>query len=334
MPVEDVWKPQSVKTVDPRTAGEKDSESVDYWERKKREARSRLEYEEAQSALQRLGAPAAAESPFKVTGEVNLGKFDLQDQQNRTQQAMDKMQKEKDDELRSERSKNETLAEELQRERADALRRDFDTRFEQLTKTIQDLTTARQRDERPLMEQFREQYGVLQELAKDMGLERTAGGQDPQLTLQLAELQYKQAREDREFKRQMRNDDKRWQLEIKRMDAEQEARHAELQQQARRNDMIASAPAWLGNALGQAVRSSAEEQLAQQAPGVNQAKAYQVKIPPMQGANLPCPNCGNEVAFGADTTLGRCIACGSQFRVLREAPPGQDMPPPPDENEE
>jgi len=319
MPVEDVNRPKTVKTVDPHTTGEKDEKGDEYWARKARESKNRLDYQESENAMRQMGQ--TPESPFQVRGSVNLGEFDLQEQQRLARDNAEKVRKDTDTQLKEERGKREKAEEELYQERVEGLRRDFDTRIGELTKTIEKLTTAPKKDERSLHERFREEFQAVQELAKDLGLERTATGQDPMIQLELAKLSYQQAREEREFKRQMRNDEKQFQMQLQQMRDQQDYQKAQLEQQSRRDDIITNITQQFGVAVGRGIRDGAngvsppEQQVSQQP---RNRKAYEVKVQPGQQGALICPECKAEVGIGPDSESAQCVTCRTHFAIVRD----------------
>lgn len=346
MPVEDVYKPKTVKAVDPKAAHEKDQGEEGYWSQKAREAKARLDYQEYEHAMQMMGQQP--EAPFKVSGEVSLGKIDFQEQQRQEREQSEKARKEKDEQIQKERERAQQLEQQLYTERMEGLRRDFDSKIGDLHKTIEKLIDAKQKDERPLHEQFRDQFTALNELAKEMGLERTSSGQDPMIQLELAKLQYQTAREEREFKREMRNDEKRWQIELQKLQDDREYKRAQIEQQSRKDDFIASGFQHIGGAIAQGMRESEggppqPGHISQ--PARSGAQAYRLRIPPNAAKTFACPNCKTAVSVGPTTVTGQCIECGTQFLVVREdSTPGTagpengeqipGPPPPYDEEEE
>ena len=323
MPVEDVFRPKTIAAIDPRVVAEKE-DGDEYWTRKAREARARLDYQEYEHAMQQMGH--TPDPAFKVSGSVNLGNFDLQEQQRQASEGADRARRDGEASLKAEREKREAAEQALYQERVESLRSDFNTKIGQLTQTIEKLATAPQRDERPIHEQFKDQFHSLQDLAKELGMERTQNGQDPMIQLELAKLNYQQAREDREFKRQMRDDEKRWQLEMQKLQDTRDYQRAQLNQQAKKDDMVASLPEHIGAAIGRGLRDRSEggqppasQRVAQQPP---KSQAYSITLAPGQELTVPCPNCQTTVGLGPDTELAQCVGCDAQFLVKRRG----DMP--------
>jgi hypothetical protein len=318
MAVENVFTPKTINPVDPKNSAEKDEGDTNYWQQKAKDAKARLDYQEYEHAMQMLGQKP--EPPFKVTGEFNLGKIDVQEQQRQAQATAEQARKDADTAVQRERERADGLSEALQKEKIDGIRRDFENKFNDLTKTIERLATAPRKDERPIHEQFKEQFTALQALAKELGFEKTSTGQDPMIQLELAKLNYQQSKEEREFKWKMRQDEKNFQLQIKQMDKDDAYRNAALAQQARKDDMLASLPQQIGSAIARGVMESEGGGASQ--GGISQrqqgpAKTYQFEAPEGEGGKIECPSCHAEVGIGSDTTSAECAWCRSKFTITR-----------------
>lgn len=336
MAVEDVYKPKTVNAVNPKATEEKSDGDKGYWQQKAQDAKARLDYQEYEHAMQMLGQKP--EPPFKVTGEFNLGKIDVQEQQRQAQAAAEQARKDANTAVEKERERADNLSSELQKERIDGIRHDFENKFIELTKTIDKLAAAPKKDERPIHEQFKEQFTALQALAKELGLEKTSTGQDPMVQLELAKLNYQQSKEEREFKWKMRQDEKNFQLQLKQLDKDDVYRNATLAQQARKDDMIASFPQQIGAAIAKGILDN-EGRAGTPSGGISQnqsspSKPYQLEAPEGESGEVPCPTCEargqpTKVGIGPDTTTAECAWCGSKFDVTRvpaAAPPSESSP--------
>lgn len=332
MAVEDVFKPKTVKEVDPKVSKEKGQGDVDYWTRKAEEARARHDYVEAERAIQMINQQQP-ESPFKVTGEVSLGKFDFQEQTRHAQEQANKVLEDKDKELKSEREKSETLAQQLNNERVEALRNEFQRQMGDLTKMIEKMGTAQ--DTRPIWQQFKEMQSGLREMAESLGMEKTTSGLDPAVQLELKKLDLQQAKEQRDFELRMEQDKRNWDLKLMELKDTREYQKAQLQQQARKDDMIANFPNMIGGAIAKGILEQGQGGVSspggQQPSG--QEKAYYVRFPEGQGGEVDCPHCHTAVGFGPTSTVAQCVGCNRQFPIQRvpaaSAPPNsseQEVP--------
>lgn len=323
MAVENVFTPKTINPVDPKNTTEKKEGDKGYWQQKAEEAKARHDYMEYEHAIKMMeGQPP--EAPFKVTGEFNLGKVDFQEQQRQAQESANKAREETSKELKEERERATKAEQRLYEERVESLRRDFEHQMGELNKTIEKLLTAGRKDERPIYEQFKEQFAAAQEFAKSLGFEKTSTGQDPMVALELKKMDYQQAREDREFKWKMRQDEKQFQLDMQKMNDEREFRKAQLEQDARKNDMFASLPQQIGAAFARGVMENKEStsprsiSQRQQTP----AKTYPLEAFEGEAGEVDCPTCKargkpTKVGIGPDTTSAECAWCGSKFDITR-----------------
>ena len=318
MTVENVFKPKTTKSVDPHAAVEKDGEDAGYWSRKANAAKARLDYREYDEAIKQLGQQP--DPAFQVKGSVNLGDIDVQAQQRQAQEQADKVRTDKDAELKTEREYSANLQNELNKERMDSIRHDFDGKLTELNKTIDLLATAPKRDDRPLHEQFKEQLTSLRELAQDLGLEKTSGGQDPMIALELAKMNYAQAREEREFKWKMRQDEKSFQLELRKAEDDRQYKRAQIQAQAKKDELLATLPEQIGSALAKGVMDSSARGAPQQrpisgSPGIPQA----IKIGEGESGTIECPQCKSVIEVAPTTTEAGCLGCNARYPVIRTA---------------
>jgi len=330
MSVENVFTPKTINPVDPKNTAEKREGDKGYWQQKAEEARARHDYMEYEHAIKMMeGQPP--ETPFKVTGEFNLGKVDFQEQQRKAQEVADKARQETSKELKEERERATKAEQNLYTERIENLRHDFEHQMGELNKTIEKLLTAGRRDERPIYEQFKEQFTAAQTFAKELGFEKTSGGQDPMVTLELKKMEYQQAREDREFKWKMRQDEKQFQLDIQKMNDDREYHRAQLDQQAKKDQIFASLPQQIGAAFARGVLDNEGGAppggtiQRQQAP----AKPYHLEAPEGESGEIDCPTCQAKVGIGPDTTSAECAWCRSKFTITRipaTGTPGEPVP--------
>jgi DNA repair exonuclease SbcCD ATPase subunit/DNA-directed RNA polymerase subunit RPC12/RpoP len=314
VPVEDVFAPKTIKPVDPKNAKEKDDSKEDYWERKAREARAYREYMEEQKRLSNLDQPQQPEPPFKMSGELNLGKIDLQEERRQMREEMEQQRRAQEERASKLEQQLEQTKEELYKERVEALRTSFESKMQDLQKTIQQELTKNQG------KTFQEQFQELQELAKLLGFEKTRQGQDPMIQLELAKLDYERAREEREFKWKLRQDEKQWQLELQRLQDEREYRRAQLEQQAKKDEMFASFPQHLGSAIARGLLETKGEESIVPKGGQGQ----HIEAGWGESGEVECPSCGQAMAIGPTARQAVCASCGFKVPIKRvgEKPSG------------
>jgi len=207
-------------------------------------------------------------------------------------------------------AERENLKDELNKERLESMRRDFAQKMEDLQKTIQ--TGASQKS-------FTEQFSEAQAIAAQLGFEKTTGGKDPTVELELKKMEWQMKKEDREFQRQMKKDERDWQLRIEEIKDQREFRRAELDQQAKKDEMFASFPQRIGAAFAKGVIDSETEEGA--APHISRAagkQTYHVEIGEGEAGEVSCPKCGTAVGVGPSSKAAICVGCNSKFDVTRK----------------
>jgi len=308
MPVEDVFNPKTIKSVDPKTAKEKDDSKEDYWEQKAREARAYREYMEEQKRLSNLDQPQQPEPPFKMSGELNLGKIDLQEERRQMAEEMERQRRVQEEKTSKLEQQLEQTKEDLYKERVETLRNSFESKMQDLQKTIQQELTKNQ------SKTFQEQFQELQEISKLLGFEKTKEGRDPAISLELAKLDYERAREEREFKWKLRQDEKQWQIELQKLQDEREYRRAQLEQQAKKDEMLASFPQYIGSAIARGLL----ETKGGEAPVTGQSSQGQhIEAGQGEGGEVECPSCGQPVGIGPTARTAVCANCGFKAPIRR-----------------
>lgn len=331
MAIEPVNVPATLKAVDPKLAAEKKEGDKNYWQQKADEARARHDYMEYENAIKMLGAKPA-DSPFQVKGEINLGSYNPQEQQKEAQERMDAALKEKDESVAKERKRAEEAEQKLQDERLDGLRRDFTGQMTELNKTIEKLAHSGEKDSHNIYEQFMTQYKSAMEVAKTFGAEKNGGGQDPTITLAIKKLEFDQAEKDREFKWKMHLDEKNWEKEKMQMADDHSYRQAQLNQEAKKTEMIAGFPTMIGAAIAKGLMDRGQGETQQQGiqqRGVNPEtpKLYHIETAEGQGGEVTCPHCKSMIGFGPTQDAAQCINCKTNYKIQRASGQTQTQPP-------
>jgi len=289
-----------------QTQSSSNEEDENYYDKQIRRTRARRELEEEEKRLKDMDKPP--ETPFQIRGGINIGEIDLQEQQRRREQEQDADRQATAQRAQEMETENKQLQNQLYQEKIESLRRDFSEKMETLQKTIQSGGSQKS---------FMEQWTEMQTMAKEMGLEKTSTGQDPMIQLELAKMNYQQAKEDREFKWQMKQDDKKWQLEMQKLQDDREFRHIELNQQAKKDEMFASLPQTIGGAISKGLIDGQGEGEADH-PITRQGKSYHIEIGEGESGDIICNNCDTPVGVGPTTTKAVCAGCNRIFNVTRK----------------
>ncbi len=146
-------------------------------------------------------------------------------------------------------------------------------------------------------------------------------------------IQAQMAREEREFKREMRNDEKKWNLEVEKLNMERQNAVAKLQADKEHQEFLANSIKGVGGAIAAGLLQGgtggiAEETPAPPAPakpagGISgqpqPARQYRAEAKQGEAGELTCPTCQQPIGIGPETTRAICGNCGSTVDVTRTA---------------
>ena len=95
MPVESVNEPKRTSSIDPKVTPEKKDDDTTYWETQVKKTRLQREFKTEKKLMEEVENPPLPPEPaFKVTGGVNLGTIDLQEQQRQAREETLRLQRE------------------------------------------------------------------------------------------------------------------------------------------------------------------------------------------------------------------------------------------------
>jgi hypothetical protein len=336
--VEEVHVPPKTQNIDPNVIPKKPG----YWETQAQDARARREYLTEQRMSEELMAKPPPnpmpESPFKVTGGINLGNFDIQEAQ-RKAEAKAEADRLRLEEMaaRERQDAQRIIAEErIKREQSEERSRQLEIASlkEQMAGKMVDLERMIAQG-RPQSKPFVEQYEEVMQLANKLGLAKQEGhGEDPRIRIEMLKLQAEMAREERNFKRELRNDEKKWNLELAKLDIDKQAHADQIQSEKRRSEMFSNAIKGVGSAIAAGLMKNADmfeegsEAITQQAPSgngngrpSNNNKKFIVEADYGRAGEVECPGCGQMIGIGPQSATAKCSSCGFNCQVNRAEPP-------------
>lgn len=307
MAVKDVYAPKAEHITDV-TDTKKSEGEIGEWQKKAREAKSRLEYVEAQTMIDKLTDREAPEPPFQVKGSINYGNIDMQEQQRQAREAAEIAQKEAGNKIDKAQENEKAVREELHNAQLLMVQQALNGKIDQLQKAVEAGMTQKN---------FGQQVAEIRELASELGYRKaedapSGGGGNIQLQIEMLRLQMNDKQQDRDFKWRMRQDDKSFQLEIQRMNDDRTAKAAELERQKNKDDMWANFPKHIGSAISKGLVDS---------PGVaaqpSKPKSYHVETGEGEGGEIECNDCHQPVAIGATARKAVCASCGASYSIKR-----------------
>jgi hypothetical protein len=314
MALENVNNPPTKNPTDPRVQAEKKADDVVYWENQVKSARARRELVQEQKMTENLESPPSApEPPFKVSGGINLGTIDLQEEQRRSREESRLAQIESQKRLDELAKERDGAREALNNANIQHLQSVLGGQIEQLKIAMQ---SGSRRD-------IVTELDAVEQVAQRLGLSRGAadpGGNSLENMIALKKLEQELKREERKFSLEMKRDERMWQLELKKL--EQSTRESEAKVEAERNRfaMLASLPEQLGASIAKGMLAKGEAGVAAEAaPKTNQTAARTVEAGENEAGELTCPVCQSQVGIGPTAKQAVCAKCRQVFVIKRTA---------------
>jgi len=307
MAVENVNEPPRTQVIDPKHSEKKD-EGTAYWETAVKNTRLQREFKTEKKLMEELENPPAPpqEPSFKVTGGVNLGTIDLQEQQRLAREETAKAQ----EEGRKRVEKAETAAQESRDALAAAQLTHLRENLSGQIAALQNAISSGQRGD------IVSELDNIEKVAARLGLGRTdGGGIDLNTTLALKKLEQEMKREDRRFALEMKKDERLWQIELKRLESEDKDRQARAEAERGKYAMIASLPEQLGGVIARGLTARADDIAAQPKP----ARARAIQAGEGEAGEIECPVCQSPVGIGPTAEHATCAGCGQGFDIRRTA---------------
>lgn len=274
------------------------------------EAKAKAEEAKAKAERARSGGGEGGEGPFKVKGAIDYGTFDVQERERQATEEAKTMRKEKDDELKEERQKREAAEEKAHGLEIEGVQKTLTSKIESLEKTVAAGMSQKN---------FAQQAAEIRELATELGFHKPdpnlAGAGDAVTRVEIMKLTMEEKRLDREFKWKMRQDDKQWQLDMEKIRDERAGKEAELAQQQKRDEMIASAPQMIGGAIAKGMMESKSGGETPAAPKTSQR--YELPVPQGEEGVTHCPKCGTEMGVGPTAKSAICAKCNTKVFIKR-----------------
>lgn len=296
-----------------------------YWENKAKAATAQAEYEEARRRAAAVSA-APPEQPFKIKGEVNLGSFDFQKQTDELKNQLDTIKAERDQQISQLQQNNENYRQQMHEIELKMMEQSWQARFDALTKMLQQPQNMAQ--QKGILEQLSE----IDKISTALGYRRfsaadaAVGGDSLSMKLAIMKMEAENARAEREFSRQMREDDRNWQMQLKKIELDAAAKTEELNLARERQKFMTNLPNTIGGAIakgllsrGQGIEESAPIEERVPTPPANQSNQPNPGFEAGYGeaGEVPCPKCQKSIFIGPDSTQAVCPSCGGTWPIQR-----------------
>lgn len=342
MTVQDVNVPPRVRTEDVKGVKPKSQDDAEYWEKQKVAKRFRREALEEDKAIQNLENPPLQEPPFQIRGQVDLGTFNLQEEQKKARDDADLARKEYAEKEKELSARLETSQKELAETKLTVVMKEMTNQFLSVVKAMDQKIDAVAKGSDP--SHLTAYIDTLEKLASKMGYQRGDTGSavgDPHLAIELQKLKAEEAARERAFQLEMKKFDYEMQRNFKKDDAEIILKKEELEMKKKRDEMFASAPELIGRAIarGMMEEGGTAPVMSQKVSSKGKTKGYQITAVRGEAGEVDCPKCGQPIVIGPTAATAACAGCSLNVPVTRTQP-SQATPQPtteelePDEEEE
>lgn len=329
MAVEEIHLPPRTSNIDPKAASSKVEPS--YWETQAKAARAQREYLEERELAKRITHPEpTSEPPFQVKGGINLGTIDVQENMRRAEERADLERKEAQRLVAEERTRREAAEDRAKQLEIASVREQLAQGMAALERQIQ----QGNRQPRSFLEQLEEMQALSAKLGYLVPGSMTSSGESPALKLEMLRLNAQMAREEREFKQQIRNDDKKWQMELARLEIDKKDRIERLNNEKTRNEMFANAFQTIGQSIAEGLKATSrdmdmENPVPDSAPVARQRQEIQIQAEVGRAGEITCPQCQTPIGVGPNSVKAACAQCGlicAIERVPATPAPSQTTP--------
>lgn len=268
-----------------------------------------------------ITSPPQYEPPVKIAGSINLGEFNLQEQQRHATEIAERSRVEAEQRIDKVREELDKTKNALQDSRLESVRNTLESQIAVLAKAVQDGHSTQP--------SFENQLAMVETFADKLGFVRPeAGSSDLNTQLAIKKLDADMKREDRRFQLEMKKDERLWQLKLKEIEMQQHETNARINAERERNQMFAQFPEHLGSAIAKGMMARGDNGNGQlQQPISDDVMARMTGKPTAHHrtveANIgdygqfDCDQCGTSVGMGPDSEITACAGCGTIFDVVR-----------------
>jgi len=312
---DNVFMPPRVKEVPIDSAQDSTPETIKRLKTEVEQAGLYRQVAQEKILTDQLLNPQSPEPPFKVSGAIDLGTFNLQEQQQRASQEASLARQQAEariDKVTEELNQTRQL---LQTTQMQALQQGFERELNILREAIQK-GQANQPD-------FLTQMATIEALAEKLGFSRqtTTPGTDFQTQIALKKLEAEMQREQRNFDLRMEQDKREWTLELRKLDGLNKQEEARLQAEKEKLETLARIPEQIGFAFAKGIMDHEESPNT----GISNKASHPRTVAGEIGeaGQFDCEACGTKVAVGPTSTQTMCSKCGQLFNIIRTPPENQ-----------
>lgn len=314
----DVYEPTDKNQIDPKKANvAAEKNDAEFWENKAKGERAKREYEEEQrqARLARERENAPSEAPFTVKGQVNLGNFDLQAQQEELKNTISQIQQD---------AQNRITA--LQKETTDYRERVHEIQLNMVENTLKAQIEALQRsvqEGQGKTPDFQTQLNQIEKFADILGYKRSTeeGGLPAEVKLKMLEMELQEKARAREFEQQKIADERMWQLKLKELEQQAAIEGRKIQEEQKKREMWISPFETLGSAIARGLIDSGghvPEPTTLVQHKMKKAKSIILDAEDGESGVIDCPQCQEQIAIAPTARSAVCPSCETTFPINRK----------------
>ncbi len=269
----------------------------------------------AKAARARTGVAAeGSESPFKVSGKVDLGTFNYQELLAKQTLDMKDLKKEADQQAASQAAVSDDLRERLHGKEMEVLTTSFAAQMQALTEMVKANASRGS---------FMDQYNGVMEMAKTIGFSQPQLAGDVTSQMALEKMKFDQNIELKRMAREEKRADREFQRQLNVDAEERETKKGERAQQAKRDDMFARAPQVIGSALAQGMLANEGNGGGVSEQASPEPKASRGKPGPQfeagwgESGEVECPGCNQPIGIGPTAKTAVCTNCDESVPITR-----------------
>lgn len=281
-------------------------------------------------------APQPQESPVSIKFK---GDFDINKDRERLEQELQRSRTEDQNTIKSLVVDNEKMKQDIINNNINSLKEYFKSEMDKIN-AVQSVKNSK-------TDEFLSEIEKMKSIVSALGMAGASQSvvSDASVQLELKKLDLTQALELRRFDEEAKKRNFDMELALEELKDKREARKAEIERLAKRDELFSKAPETVGKFIGQAIAESARGGGAAAEPGAETIMQQPQPIQPIstnhidagigEFGEVDCTQCGatKSIAVGPSATIAVCGSCRTVYPIKRKQPEPQPTAQPPAEQQ-
>lgn len=311
----DIFDPPDKNPDDPKIKVDKEKSEADYWKTQRETARAKREFEAEERETRRAAdlEQNPPEPPFQVKGSFDLGHYDLQAQQAEYKAQIEKIQGDAQAQIKTLDKERNDYRDQVQEIRLKMVEDGLKAQIEMLHKSLLEGIT------KPKEPEFVDQVNHIAQVAGILGYKKMDEGEGlpSEVRLKMFEMEMNENQSQRKFEWDKMMSERNWQLELKKLENENQARMAEIQKEREKRGMMASPFESIGAALARGLIDSKGEIPKLTATTKRKKSSYHLQANEDDSGTVECPECHEQIAIAPKTRSAICPGCEMTIPIER-----------------